>query len=148
MKTLDIVLEELDNSIQMIDLKNNFTLEKRKNTYIYRSSDNTIASKAQYFDYKIPSFDWVLIANVDTKKKYRRNGLAERLINQIYDDISNIKKGVYVFVNIDNDSAIKLYKKCNFKILKKYKINNEIYFIMYRGNDEKINQFNNISFGN
>lgn len=145
MDELEIALEELDNSIKEID--NKFILKKRNNEYLFLNENNEIVAKAQYFQYDIPSFDWILIANVDTKKKYRRMGLATKLINQIFEDIDNNMNGVYVFVKYNNENAIKLYKKCKFKILKKYKLHNEEYFIMYRGKQSKINQFDKISFG-
>lgn len=88
-----------------------------------------------------------MIANVDTNKKYQRLGLATKLINEIYSDLKNDHNGIYVFVKINNKNALSLYKKCNFSILKRYTLDKEIYYIMYRGDKSKLNQFENISFG-
>ena len=110
-------------------------VEKNNHSYMIKDSKGTILSKADYFNYKLKDFDWVLMANVETKPNYRGKGLATRIINKLCDDIfKTTNKGVYLLVKTDNYNAIRLYRKLNFKIVKKYSIDNEPYFIIAKGN--------------
>lgn len=73
-------------------------------------------------------------------------GFASLLINTLYDDIKNYK-GLYLLVDIKNLNAVKLYKKLGFNLVKKYKINKVIYYIMCKGSYDT-DQFENIKFNN
>lgn len=116
-------------------------LVKSKNTYRYMIGTNVVAT-VSYYDYSSDNFDWILIADVDTNKEYRRQGLATKLINQVYDDhAKNSKKGIYVMVKQSNDEAIALYNSIGFHKLKKYKG----FYIMIKGNADT-KQFDNIEF--
>lgn len=118
---------------------------KTKNSYYYKNKDGKIISKLNYYDYNIPDFDWILVANLDTRKKYRRRGLATNLLNSLYKDIDKQGKGLYMAVSINNYNALKLYKELGFKENKKYKSDGNEYIIMIKGNADT-NQFKNMNF--
>ena len=123
-----------------------FKVIKEKNRYYILSNDNIIISSISFYDYNIENFDWILLANINTNKKYRNMGFASLLINTLYDDIKNYK-GLYLLVDIKNLNAVKLYKKLGFNLVKKYKINKVIYYIMCKGSYDT-DQFENIKFNN
>lgn len=118
---------------------------KTKNSYYYKNKDGKIISKLNYYDYNIPDFDWILVANLDTRKEYRRRGLATNLLNSLYKDIDKQGKGLYMAVSINNYNALKLYKELGFKENKKYKSDGNEYIIMIKGNADT-NQFKNMNF--
>lgn len=120
-------------------------INKTKDQY-YIKNDNKIIASINFYDYEIDNFDWILIANVETDVMYRNRGFATLLISTLYNDIK-YKKGLYLFVKPNNINAINLYKKMGFELLKRYKIKNEMYNIMIKGNVDK-NQFDNIVFNN
>lgn len=127
-------------------ITNDFVLKKTNNSYMFMDKKETV-SKLKYYDYGIKDFDWVLICDIDTKSDYRNMGLASKLIDEVYKDITkdNPNKGIYLFVRIDNYTAIKLYKKLKFKTIKKYTLKDGDYFIMAKGNAD-VSQFNNMNF--
>lgn len=130
-------------------LNHGFKLEKLNDTYRIKNSDGKIVSSLKYYDYNIKNFDWVLIADVDTDENYRRQGLAKRLINELYKDIQKKfkgSKGLYLFVKPNNDPAIALYKNLKFQEIKHYKLKDGDYIIMAKGNTSKFNQFDNMNF--
>ena len=134
-------IEGLDASIELQSKK----LLKKESSFSYRIKDKIIAT-VSFYDYDIENFDWILIANVYTKKKYRRNGLSSDLIQLIYKEIAVPKrKGLYAFVDIKNESAIKLYKSNGFSILKTFENDNRKFYIMIKGNQNK-RQFDNMNF--
>ena len=129
-------------------LIDNYKLIKENDNYHYENKNKEIISIVKYYDYKIDNFDWILISDIDTKINYRKQGLASKLIDKIYNDIALKRNcGLYLFVKQNNVNAINLYIKLGFKILKKYKIDNTIYYIMIKGNSDS-SQFNNMQFGN
>ena len=89
--------------------------------------------------------NWILVANLDTRKEYRRRGLATNLLNSLYKDIDKQGKGLYMAVSINNYNALKLYKELGFKENKKYKSDGNEYIIMIKGNADT-NQFKNMNF--
>ena len=120
--------------------KNNFKLEKTGNRYTLENRDGKIAAEAQLFDYSQKGFDWMLLANVETKPEYRRQGFASRLINKICQDVykeSDGAKGVYLLVKTNNMNAINLYNKLGFETAKNYRIGKQDYYIMAKGNADK-----------
>lgn len=120
-------------------------INKTKDQY-YIKNDNKIIASINFYDYEIDNFDWILVANVETDAMYRNRGFATLLISTLYNDIK-YKKGLYLFVKPNNINAINLYKKMGFELLKRYKIKNEMYNIMIKGNVDK-NQFDNMVFNN
>lgn len=120
-------------------------INKTKDQY-YIKNNNKIIASINFYDYEIDNFDWILVANVETDTMYRNRGFATLLISTLYNDIK-YKKGLYLFVKPNNINAINLYKKMGFELLKRYKIKNEIYNIMIKGDVDK-NQFDNMVFNN
>lgn len=120
-------------------------INKTKDQY-YIKNNNKIIASINFYDYEIDNFDWILIANVETDAMYRNRGFATLLISTLYNDIK-YKKGLYLFVKPNNINAINLYKKMGFELLKRYKIKNEMYNIMIKGDVDK-NQFDNMVFNN
>lgn len=120
-------------------------INKTKDQY-YIKNDNKIIASINFYDYEIDNFDWILVANVETDAMYRNRGFATLLISTLYNDIK-YKKGLYLFVKPNNINAINLYKKMGFELLKRYKIKNEMYNIMIKGDVDK-NQFDNMVFNN
>lgn len=126
---------------------NQATIVKNSNSYVIKDSNGIMMSKLGYFDYSRKGFDWILIANVETKPEYRGMGLASKLIDQFCTD-SKTKfagKGLYLLVKEDNDPAIHLYKKKGSKIAKKYKMKDGMYLVMYKGSADK-NQLINTNY--
>lgn len=123
------------------------TIKRTKNSYTIYDDEGKVASKLNFYDYtNIQNFDWILVSDLDTKEKYRNRGLASKLLKTLYHDITKTKnKGLYMFVKVDNNSAIKLYLKLGFKKLKNYKIKDEKYVIMVKG-DYDTSQFDNMNF--
>lgn len=147
-KTEDIYATEsfvLESNNNRTDVKNE--IEKTKNKYVIKNDKGDVISKLGYYRYNVKNFDWILIADVETKPEYRGKGLASKLINTLYSDITKEDpgKGLYLFVRTDNDVAIKLYKKLNFKTVKKYKLDDGWYYIMCKGKAD-ISQFDNMKF--
>lgn len=135
-------------NISIHETKSNInpSIIKNKDSYTIKNANNEIISKLNYYDYKIKNFDWVLLANLETEPEYRGNGLATKLINALYNDITkNTNKGIYLFVRTNNKTAISLYNKLNFKVVKKYTLKDGEYIIMAKGTAD-ISQFNNMNF--
>ena len=128
--------------------QSNYNIKKSKNKYRL-IVDGKEASHISYYDYNIKNFDWILVANVETKKQYRRHGYAEILINELYKDISTEshgEKGLYLLVKVDNTPAINLYKKLKFFKIRHHEIKGEEYIIMAKGKRSKFKQFEGIEF--
>ena len=121
-------------------------VEKTKESYVIKSKNGTIISKLNYYNYQIEKFDWILIANLETSKSYRRKGFASRILNELYSDTPK-NKGLYLFVKTNNYKAINLYNKQGFKAIKKYYLKDGYYLIMTKSKDNSdITQFDNMIF--
>lgn len=136
-------LKESNESNQIDDL----VMYKTKDCYSFKNKKGVIVSKLNYYDYKIENFDWILLANIETKPAYRGKGLATKLIDEICTDINKKykNKGVYLFVRDNNDTAIRLYTKLKFKRVKNYKLEDGNYIIMAKGPAD-INQLHTMNF--
>lgn len=126
-------------------------IEKTKNQYSIKMNGK-IVSKLRHYDYHIKDFNWVLVSDVDTDPDYRKKGLASRLIDELYSDITkdDPNKGLYVLVTKDNEKGINLYTKTGFKKVRSYKIKNNSgndgdYFIMAKGKGD-MRKFNTMTF--
>ena len=114
------------------------SIERIKHGYAIKDEDGKIIAKAEYYEFKMKNFDWVLLANVETKPEYRGQGMATKLVNKIYDYVSHtIGKGLYLLVKPDNYKAIKLYKKLNFTNVKKCTLKDGPYLIMAKGDPDR-----------
>lgn len=131
-----IIIENLLDDIKLI---------KTKDSYMIKNSNGNIMSKLNYYDYNINNFDWILVANLDTYPKYRKQGLATKLLNTVYKDMSKQNKGIYLSVAVNNTRAIRLYKELGFKFIKTYESDNSKYIIMAKGNTD-INQLYDMNF--
>lgn len=119
---------------------------KNSRSYMIKDKNGRVMSKLNYYDYKIKGFDWVLMANLDTKPEHRGKGLATKLLNNLCDDVSkNTSKGVYMFVRDTNENAIRLYDKLGFDRIKNYKLQDGNYIIMAKGDADKT-QFDRMNF--
>lgn len=121
------------------------TVHKSSKTYSIKNKEGHTVSKLNYYDFKIPGFDWILAANLDTKPEYRRQGLATKLLDSLYEDVSKNGKGLYMAVDITNSNALKLYRELGFKPNKKYASDGKNYVIMAKGNAD-IKQFDGLNF--
>lgn len=123
------------------------TLSKGKNSYSIKDKNGSVVSKLSYYDYKIKGFDWVLISDVDTKPSHRKQGLATKLMDKVYYDVTkkNPNKGLYMFVKQNNENAIRLYDHLGYKTVKPYNLKDGLYYIMAKGNAD-VKQFDNMSF--
>ena len=139
-------LKEFDKSIK------SYPITKTSKTYSIKDENGKVMSSLDYYDYSKKNFDWILIADVETKEKYRGMGLASKLVNELYKDITQKSpdKGIYLLVRSDNTGAIKFYKKTGFTFVKKYKISNGdnqgMYDVMCRGKGDK-QQLVDMNFG-
>ena len=69
------------------------------------------------------NIDYLEIEGIVVDPLYRRQNIANNLLNYLINSYSNNKKDILLEVAINNDGAIKLYKKNNFEIInirKKY----------------------------
>lgn len=120
---------------------------KTNHSYMIKDNNGAIISKLNYHEFNIKNFDWVLISDLETKPKYRGKGLATKLINSLYNDVTkSTNKGIYLAVSPTNNNAISLYTKLNFKIIKEFiSKDGERYIIMAKGNADT-SQFDTMNF--
>ena len=145
-RTKNYIRDEQKVVTESVDDVTNKPIIKTKNTYMIKNDKGTIISKLNYYEYKVKNFDWILMADLDTKPDYRGRGLATKLINELYSDITkNTNKGLYLFVKSDNRTAIRLYTKLNFKKVKNYTLEDGEYIIMAKGNAD-MSQFDKMNF--
>lgn len=123
---------------------------KIKNNDYFVIVNGKIASQASYYLYSdMKNFDWINIADVDTKEEFRRRGYAQILLQKM---LSNLDKkypsmGQYLLVRTDNIPAIRLYQKFNFKEIRVVsdESSGKRYSVMCRGNADK-KQLMNVDF--
>lgn len=113
-----------------------FKLKKYDNTYLYQNDKGMTVSSLKIHDYSRENFDWLLITDVETHPAYRGQGLATKLMKTMESDMMKKfpDKGLYLFVKVDNEPAINLYKKLGYKTVKEYKMKTGKYYIMCKGN--------------
>ena len=139
-------IKEVDTTVM------SYASTKTSKTYSIKDEKGKVMSSLDYYDYSKKNFNWILIADVETKEKYRGMGFASKLVNELYKDITQKSpdKGIYLLVRSDNTGAIKFYKKTGFSFIKKYKITNGdnqgIYDVMCRGKGDK-QQLVDMNFG-
>lgn len=104
--------------------------------YTIKDENGKTVSEAKLYDFDIPGFNWLLLADVETSEKHRGQGLATSIVNKAYDDAKNQGKGVYLLVRQNNDTAIKLYEKLKFDTVKPYDIDDKSYFVMAKGEED------------
>lgn len=119
--------------------KTNDVIYKIHNCYFVSDKNGKILSSLEFYDYHLENFDWILLYNLATKPRYRNLGYASKLVNTLYEDICNSDqlKGLYLFVDINNYEAIKLYLNLGFEKIKKYIIDENENIIMAKGKADK-----------
>lgn len=111
--------------------------------YTIKDEKGKTVSEAKLYDFDIPGFNFLLLADVETSKKHRSQGMATSIVNKACDDAKNQGKGVYLLVKQNNEEAIKLYKKLEFDTVKSYDIDDKSYFVMAKGKDsQKLKEMN------
>ena len=65
---------------------------------------------------------YILLGGVFTVQKYRRHGLAKKLINFLWEKMEQENKKITLFVKSDNIPALRLYSSCGFKSFCDYEI--------------------------
>ncbi len=93
----------IENSINEFDKK-----------YIFKEKDEEVCFVETHQMYEVLD-----LTDVFTKEVYRRKGYARKLINYIIQN-TNAKK-IMLEVNVENISAVNLYKSLGFKIISERK---------------------------
>ena len=93
--------------------------EKDGKYNLYIDGNKVSTANAYTFD-GVANFDWILLADITTFKKYQRKGYALALLTKILEDLKKKypKKGYYLLVKSDNIPAIKLYQKLGFRSIR------------------------------
>lgn len=124
---------------------------KHKGNRYFVSVNGKLASQASYYIYPdVKNFDWINLADIDTKEEYRRRGYAQAILQRMLSDLDKDypSMGQYLLVKCDNIPAIRLYQKFNFKEIRVVtnKKTGDRYSVMCRGNADK-DQLLNVNFG-
>lgn len=86
------------------------------------AENNEYASCIEVKDPTKELSEWMELSSLITWPPFRRKGYATKLLNVAYQFASDQQKGVYLYVEIDNVDAIKLYEKCGFIKLRRWKV--------------------------
>lgn len=81
------------------------------------------------FIHLVKLVDELEIINIVVEKQYRNKGIGSKLLEYVINKIDGINN-VFLEVNVNNEAAIKLYKKFNFEVInvrKKYYGNDDCY---------------------
>lgn len=124
-----------------------YSMHKSSHQYQIRDKKGRVLSKLSYWDYNIDGFDWVLVADVDTRPSHQGKGLGTKLMQEVYSDVTRKEpdKGIYVFARQDNNRAIGFYKNLGYKTVKPYSLDDGEYYIMAKGKADT-RQFDEIDF--
>ena len=106
-----------ENDVDKIKLwiKKEFSTDTFENTFsttIGCYEDDIIAFLTYSFMYDRAEIDYIYV-----DLKYRNNGIAQALFNEMINNIGNVS--ISLEVNINNKAAIEFYKKNGFKIVSK-----------------------------
>ena len=106
-----------ENDVDKIKLwiKKEFSTDTFENTFsttIGCYEDDIIAFLTYSFMYDRAEIDYIYV-----DLKYRNNGIAQALFNDMINNIGNVS--ISLEVNINNKAAIEFYKKNGFKIVSK-----------------------------
>lgn len=116
-------------------------IKKKKSTYFIELDGKKIASASYYLYSDMDNFDWINIADIDTKKEHRRKGYAYAILSKMISDLDKNypKMGQYLLVKSDNIPAIRLYQKLGFREIRVItnKKKGIRYSVMTRGNADK-----------
>lgn len=106
-----------ENDVDKIKLwiKKEFSTDTFENTFsttIGCYEDDIIAFITYSFMYDRAEIDYIYV-----DLKYRKNGIAQALFNEMINNIGNVS--ISLEVNVNNEAAIEFYKKNGFKIVSK-----------------------------
>lgn len=124
---------------------------KRNGNKYFAIINGEIVSQASYYIYPdVKDFNWINLADIDTKKEYRRRGYAQAILQRMLLDLDKAypSMGQYLLVKCDNIPAIRLYQKFNFeeiRVVMNKKTGNR-YSVMCRGNSDR-DQLLHVDFG-
>lgn len=95
---------------QKDELKNEFMLNPYTKVYIYIENNNILG-----LIHINDIYDRYEINNIYVLEKYRKNGIASKLLEKVIEEGNN-KKIINITLEVrkNNEKAIKLYKKYNF----------------------------------
>lgn len=106
-----------ENDVDKIKLwiKKEFSTDTFENTFsttIGCYEDDIIAFLTYSFMYDRAEIDYIYV-----DLKYRKNGIAQALFNEMINNIGNVS--ISLEVNVNNEAAVEFYKKNGFKIVSK-----------------------------
>lgn len=95
-------------------------IEENDGKYNLYIDGNKVSTATAYTFDDVDNFDWILLADITTFKKYQRKGYALALLTKMLEDLKKRypKKGYYLLVKSDNIPAIKLYQKLGFRSIR------------------------------
>lgn len=95
-------------------------IKEKDGKYNLYIDENKVSTATAYTFDDVENFDWILLADITTFKKYQRKGYALALLTKILEDLKKKypKKGYYLLVKSDNIPAIKLYQKLGFRSIR------------------------------
>lgn len=104
-------------------------------------------SSASYIIYKKKDFNWIQIVDVITEEKYRGRGYAPAILRIMLQDIQRrFPKGASIFLLVDRDNltAIKLYMSLKFEIRFCTGRYSSAYYVMTLSTQNSIKQLKSI----
>lgn len=117
-----LINRNFDNLFKLEDLINS----KYDYVYGYYVNDNLVA-----FIHVQTLFEILDIVNIVVDEKYRREGIASKLIDKCVNDFNDVDS-IMLEVNEHNNNAIELYKKNKFEVInirKKYYGDSDAYIM-------------------
>lgn len=128
--------------------RKNIKMGNKGGNYYFKDKNGKVISELNVYNFDMDGFDWDLIADVETNKDYRRQGLSTKLLDKAISNVKDkdVSKGVYLLVKTNNSNAISLYKKLAFDTVKEQNIDGEKYYVMANGPKNNISQLKDMNF--
>lgn len=95
-------------------------IKEKDGKYDLYIDGNKVSTATAYAFDDVDDFDWILLADITTFKKYQRKGYALALLTKMLEDLKKKypKKGYYPLVMSNNIPAIRLYQKLGFRSIR------------------------------